>query len=223
MARFARLTVLNTIIESGFVPLYYNSDIDVVKQAVSAAVDGGARVFEFTNRGDNAFLLFPQLVEYFAEKYPSLIVGIGSVLDPGTASLYISSGANFIVGSVLNPEVAKICNRRKVAYIPGCGTASEISFAEELGVEIIKIFPGEAVGGPGFVKAILGPTPWTRIMPTGGVKATQENIQAWFNAGVSAVGMGSDLFKKKWISEGKFDLITELTASVLSWIKIARE
>jgi 2-dehydro-3-deoxyphosphogluconate aldolase/(4S)-4-hydroxy-2-oxoglutarate aldolase len=222
MAQFSRLDVLNEIVRGGLVPLYYNPDIEIVKKAINAAAAGGARVFEFTNRGDNAYQLFPELVKYFGKEDPSLILGVGSVLDPGTASLYLSSGANFIVGSVMNPEVAKLCNRRKVAYMPGCGTASEISYAEELGVEIVKIFPGPAVGGPGFVKSVLAPTPWTRIMPTGGVKATEENITEWFTAGVAAVGMGSGLFKKDLIREGNFEAITELTAKVLNWIKEAR-
>jgi 2-dehydro-3-deoxyphosphogluconate aldolase/(4S)-4-hydroxy-2-oxoglutarate aldolase len=222
MAQFSRLDVLNEIIRGGLVPLYYNPDIEIVKKAIHAAAAGGARVFEFTNRGDNAYQLFPELVKHFTKEDPSLILGVGSVLDPGTASLYLSSGANFIVGSVMNPEVAKLCNRRKVAYMPGCGTASEISYAEELGVEIVKIFPGPAVGGPGFVKSVLAPTPWTRIMPTGGVKATEENITEWFSAGVAAVGMGSGLFKKDLIREGNFEAITELTAKVLNWIKEAR-
>ena len=222
MARFSRMEVLNEIVRGGLVPLYYNADIEIVKKAIGAAAAGGARVFEFTNRGDNAYQLFPELVKYFAKEEPSLIIGVGSVLDAGTASLYLSSGANFIVGSVTNPEVAKLCNRRKVPYMPGCGTATEISNAEELGVEIVKIFPGSAVGGPGFVKAVLAPTPWTRIMPTGGVKATKENIDEWFAAGVSAVGMGSGLFKKEWISEGKFDAITDMTGKLLNWIREAR-
>jgi 2-dehydro-3-deoxyphosphogluconate aldolase / (4S)-4-hydroxy-2-oxoglutarate aldolase len=222
MARFSRMAVLNEVVDGGLVPLYYNPDIEIVIKAISAAAAGGAKVFEFTNRGDNAYQLFPDLVKFFEKEEPSLILGVGSVVDPGTASLYLSSGANFIVGSVTNPEVARLCNRRKVPYMPGCGTASEISNAEELGVEIVKIFPGMAVGGPSFVKSVLAPTPWTRIMPTGGVKATKENINEWFAAGVSAVGMGSGLFKKDWISEDNFEAITDLTVKIFNWIKAAR-
>jgi len=190
MARFSRLEVLNETINIGVVPVFYNGDLEVAKKIVSACAAGGARVIEFTNRGDNAYRIFSDLVQHFATADPKIILGVGSVLDPATAALYISSGANFIVGPVLNPDVAKVCNRRKVAYSPGCGSASEISEAEELGVEIVKVFPGDAVGGPTFVKAILGPCPWTRIMPTGGVEATQESITAWFKAGVAAVGIG---------------------------------
>lgn len=178
---------------------------------------------EFTNRGDLAYQVFAELVRHFAEEDPSIILGIGSVIDPGTAALYISSGANFVVGPVLNPDVAKVCNRRKVPYSPGCGSASEISEAEELGVEICKIFPGSQVGGPAFVKAVRGPCPWTRIMPTGGVDATEESIKGWFKAGVSCVGMGSRLVRKDLVAAGNWEEITRTVRQVLEWIREAQE
>jgi len=222
MARYSRLEVLNEMIRIGVVPVFYNSDLEVAKNVVKACAAGGARVVEFTNRGDNAYRVFSDLVMHFAEADPDIILGVGSVLDPATAAIYISSGANFVVGSVLNPEVAKVCNRRKIAYSPGCGSASEISQAEELGVEIVKVFPGGCVGGPTFVNSVLGPTPWTRIMPTGGVKATEESISEWFKAGVAAVGIGSSLVKKEWVAAGNFDAITKLTAQTIAWIREAR-
>ena len=150
-------------------------------------------------------------------------MGVGSIVDAPTAALYIASGANFVVGPILNPEVARLCNRRKIAYSPGCGSASEISEAEELGVEIVKVFPGDSVGGPEFVKAILGPTPWTRLMPTGGVETTKESINAWFKAGITAAGIGSNLVKKEWLAAGNYEAITAKTKEVLEWIREARE
>jgi 2-dehydro-3-deoxyphosphogluconate aldolase/(4S)-4-hydroxy-2-oxoglutarate aldolase len=223
MARFSRLKVLNSMIEIGLIPVFYNKDVEVAKKIVGACAAGGAKVVEFTNRGDLAYMVFAELVRYFAEKDPSIILGVGSVIDPGTAALYISTGANFVVGPVLNPDVAKVCNRRKVAYSPGCGSASEISAAEELGVEICKVFPGSQVGGPAFVKAVLGPCPWTRIMPTGGVDATEESINAWFKAGVSCVGIGSKLIVKDLVAAGDFEAITGKVADVVGWIRSARE
>jgi 2-dehydro-3-deoxyphosphogluconate aldolase/(4S)-4-hydroxy-2-oxoglutarate aldolase len=223
MARFSRLEVLNTMIEIGLVPVFYNKDVEVAKKIVEACAAGGAKVVEFTNRGDLAYQVFAELVHHFAEEDPGIILGIGSVIDPGTAALYISSGANFVVGPVLNPEVAKVCNRRKVPYSPGCGSASEISEAEELGVEICKIFPGSQVGGPAFVKAVLGPCPWTRIMPTGGVDATEGSIKGWFKAGVSCVGMGSRLVRKDLVAAGNWEEITRTVRQVLEWIREARE
>ncbi len=223
MARFKRLDVLNAMVETGLVPVFYNGDVDVAKNIVRACADGGIRVIEFTNRGDGAYLVFAELVRYFAAERPEVILGIGSVVDAPTAALYIASGANFVVGPILNPEVAKLCNRRKIAYSPGCGSASEISEAEELGVEICKVFPGSEVGGPAFVKSVLGPCPWTRIMPTGGVEATKESIDGWFKAGVTCVGMGTNLITKEALATKNYKAITEKAVQVLQWIREAKK
>ena len=222
MARFSRLDVLNKMLEIGVVPVFYHDDVEVAKRIVEACSAGGAKVVEFTNRGDLAFQVFGELVRHFAKADPNVILGVGSVIDAPTAALYISSGANFVVGPTLNPEVAKLCNRRKVAYSPGCGSASEISEAEELGVEIVKVFPGSEVGGPSFVKAILGPMPWTRIMPTGGVQATEESVTAWIKGGVACLGMGSDLIRKDLVAAGDFDAIRDKVSQVIGWVRKAR-
>ncbi len=222
MARFTRLEVLNAIVETGLVPVFYHGDVEVSKKVAHAVAEGGCHLLEFTNRGDFAPQVFTPLSQYVAQVLPNLILGVGSVVDAPTAAYYIASGANFVVGPILNPEIARLCNRRKVAYSPGCGSASEIAQAEELGVEIVKIFPGDAVGGPQFVKAILGPCPWTRLMPTGGVETTQESIHAWFKAGICAAGIGSNLIKKEWVAAGDYAAITAKTAQVLAWIREAR-
>ena len=222
MARFDRLTVLNAVIESGLVPVFYHGQVQVAQQIVAACAEGGARVVEFTNRGERAWNVFTQLVEWVEKAHPGVILGVGSVIDAPTAALYVGSGANFVVGPILNPEVARLCNRRKIAYMPGCGSATEISQAEELGVEIVKVFPGAEVGGPGFVKAVLAPMPWTRIMPTGGVDATEESIRAWFRAGVVCVGIGSKLITKDLVAAGDWEGISKKVAQVLAWIQEAR-
>lgn len=218
MAQFKRMEVLNTIAETGAVPLFYHKDPELVKHAVKACYKGGARVFEFTNRGDFAHEVFAQVTKWSAKECPEMIMGVGSVVDAGTASLYIQLGANFIVSPMLNPEIAKVCNRRKIPWMPGCGTLSEINLAEELGVEIVKIFPGKEVGGPSFVKAIKGPCPWTSIMPSGGVSPERENLEAWFKAGVTCVGLGSQLFPKDVIEQGKFEIIENKMNEVIKLI-----
>jgi len=181
------------MIETGMVPVFYHADIEVARQVAAACAAGGCPLLEFTNRGDHAWEVFNELERYCAREVPELILGVGSIVDPGTASLYINCGANFVIGPSLNPEVARACNRRKIPYSPGCGTVSEISQAEELGCEIVKVFPAAEVGGPSFVKAVKGPCPWVSIMPTGGVDTTEESLKLWFDAGVSCVGLGSSL------------------------------
>lgn len=222
MAKFSRLRVLNTMLETGLVPVFYHNEVEIATQIVQALLDGGVRCIEFTNRGDQAHLVFGELVRRFQEDARA-ILGAGSVLDPGTAALYLQLGANFIVGPALNSEIASLCNRRKVAYSPGCGSVSEISQAESLGVEIVKVFPGTQVGGPGFVKAVRGPMPWTYIMPTGGVEPTQENMRSWFEAGVACVGMGSKLVRKDLVAAGDFSTIQATTAQTLAWIQEIRQ
>ena len=219
MAKFSRLEVLNTVIDIGLVPIFYNGEVDTAINIVNALAEGGAHVIEFTNRGDGAISVFTELTMYLAKERPEVILGIGSIVDAPTAALYLAHGANFVVGPNFNPEVARLCNRHKIPYMPGCGSLTEISAAEELGVEIVKVFPGSAVGGPGFVKAVLGPCPWTRVMPTGGVAATEESLRAWFEAGVTCVGLGSALVRKDWVSTGSFEQITTTTRQVLTWIQ----
>jgi 2-dehydro-3-deoxyphosphogluconate aldolase/(4S)-4-hydroxy-2-oxoglutarate aldolase len=223
MARFDRMTVLNAMLGTGLVPVFYNGDVEVAKKIVAACAEGGARIVEFTNRGDRAWNVFSELIAWAEGARPDIILGVGSVVDAPTAALYIASGANFVVGPMLNPEVARLCNRRKVAYSPGCGSVSEVSEAEELGVEIVKVFPGGLVGGPAFIKAVRGPMPWTRIMPTGGVDATEESVKAWIGAGAACLGMGSKLVRKDLVAAGDFDTIRDNVARVLAWIQEARE
>jgi 2-dehydro-3-deoxyphosphogluconate aldolase / (4S)-4-hydroxy-2-oxoglutarate aldolase len=222
MARFTRLDVLNTMVNTGLVPVFYHGDVETAKKIVQACAAGGTRCVEFTNRGDFAPFVFKELAEQIAKENPEVILGVGSVIDAPTGALYIASGANFVVGPLLNPEVARLCNRRKIAYSPGCGTVSEISQAEELGVEIVKIFPGGLVGGPEFVKSVLAPMPWTRIMPTGGVETTKESVFAWIKAGVAALGIGSNLISKERIGMRKWDDMTQAAAQLLAWIREAR-
>ncbi len=213
MAKYTRIEVAQIMKDTGIVPLFYHEDIETVKKVVTACYDGGARVFEFTNRGDHAQDIFSELSKWIANTLPGMILGIGSIVDSGTASLFIQNGANFIVSPILNAEIGKTCNRRKIAWLPGCATLSEINSAEELGAEIVKIFPAAEVGGPNFVKSILAPCPWSSIMPSGGVSPEKENLTNWFRAGVHCVGMGSKLIVKNKDNDFDYQTITNLTKS----------
>ena len=202
MAQYSRLEVAQVMKDTGLVPLFFNSDIEVSKKVLKACYDGGARLLEFTARGDFALEVFTALTKYAIAELPGMIMGVGSVTDAAAASLYMQMGANFIVTPVLREDIALVCNRRKVLWSPGCGSLTEIARAEELGCEIVKLFPG-GIYGPDFVKAIKGPCQWTSIMPTGGVSPTKENLEGWFNAGVTCVGMGSKLIAKD--NSGNYD------------------
>lgn len=208
MAKYNRSEVFAAMKETGVVPVFFHADLDTCKNVVKACYDGGIRVFEFVNRGDFAHEVFGELNKYALKELPGMILGAGSLVEAGTTALYIQAGANFIVSPLLNEEMAKTCNRRGVAWSPGCGTISEISKAQELGAEIVKLFPASEIGGPSFVKAVKGPMPWTNIMPTGGVDTTEANLKGWFSAGVTCVGMGSNLFPKEIMDSGNYAALT---------------
>ena len=190
------------------VPVFYHSDAATARRVLKACYDGGIRAFEFTNRGDFAHEIFADLVKYAATECPEMALGVGSVVDAPTAALYMQLGACFVVGPLFNPEVARVCNRRLVPYTPGCGTISEVGAAQEVGCELCKVFPGDVLG-PKFVKGLLAPMPWSKLMVTGGVEPTEENLAAWFKAGVYCVGMGSKLFPADRIAAGDWQYITD--------------
>ena len=222
MANYSRIEVVLQMKENGIVPVFYNPDIAICKQVLKACYDAGLRTFEFTNRGDFAHEVFADLNKYAKAELQGMMMGVGSVLDAGTTSLYLQLGADFIVSPIVNAEMAKACNRRKVAWMPGCGSVTEISYAEELGAEVVKIFPGAEVGGPAFVKGVKGPLPWASIMPTGGVSPTEENLKEWIAAGVHCVGIGSKLFLKNTDGGYDYGAITQTISSALDLVKKLR-
>jgi 2-dehydro-3-deoxyphosphogluconate aldolase/(4S)-4-hydroxy-2-oxoglutarate aldolase len=217
-----RIDVINNMREIGAIPLYYNPDIQVCKDVISACYRGGMKIFEFTNRGDFAHELFADLVKWARKELPDLVLGVGTIVDPGTCSLYIQLGAKFIVSPLLNEEMARVCNRRKILWMPGCATASEIGRAEELGAEVVKLFPGPTVGGADFLKAYLGPCPWSNIMPSGGVSPTEENLAKWFSAGAFCVGMGSQLISEEIIQQKDYSTLEKVASEALNMIQKLR-
>lgn len=221
MAKFDKMAVLAKIGATGMVPVFYNGDVEVAKNVVKACYEGGVRAFEFTNRGDFAQEVFAQVVKFAAFECPEMAMGVGSVVDPATAALFIQLGACFVVGPLFNPEVARVCNRRLVPYTPGCGSVSEIGFAQETGCDLCKVFPGDVLG-PKFVKGMLAPMPWSKLMVTGGVSPDEENLTAWIKAGVYCVGMGSKLFPKDKVAAGDWKYISEKCAEALGYIRKAR-
>jgi len=222
MAQYSRIEVAHVMKETGMVPLFYHPNIELGKKVMKACYDGGARLMEFTARGDFSFEVFLELNKFAIKELPGMIMGVGSITDAGAASMFMQMGANFIVTPSLREDIAIACNRRKVLWSPGCGTLTEINRAEELGCEIIKLFPGSTYG-PGFVKAIKGPQPWTSVMPTGGVTTEESNLKGWFDAGVTCVGMGSQLISKDILANQDYDLLKQRVSDALSLIKSLRK
>ena len=222
MAQYSRIEVATVMKETGMVPLFYHPDLDLGKKVLKACYDGGARLMEFTARGDYAFEVFSELNKFAIKELPGMILGVGSITDAGAASMFMQMGANFIVTPSLREDIAIVCNRRKVLWSPGCGSLTEINKAEEMGCEIVKLFPGDMYG-PGFVKAIKGPQPWTSVMPTGGVSTDESNLKGWFDAGVTCVGMGSQLISKELLANKDFIGLENTVRKALATISNLRE
>lgn len=221
MAKHMKHEVINKAFEAGIIPVFYNADVELAKKIIRACAEGGAKVLEFTNRGDRAFELFAELVKFRDAELPDMVLGAGTIIEPPTASIYINSGAEFIVGPQFNPEVSKLCNRRKIPYIPGCSTPSEISAAEEAGSDIVKVFPASVLT-PGFIKNFLAPSPWSWLLPSGGIRFVREDIQSWIRAGAAAINLGSDLISHEMVKARDFEGLTRNTEQCIRWVKEAR-
>lgn len=222
MAQYSRLEVAAVMKQTGMVPLFYHPDVELGKKVLKACFDGGARLLEFTARGDFAYEVFSELNKYAIKELPGMIMGVGSITDAAAASTFMQMGANFIVTPSLREDIALVCNRRKVLWSPGCGSLTEINRAEELGCEIVKLFPGSTYG-PSFVKAIKGPQPWTSVMPTGGVSTEESNLKAWFDAGVTCVGMGSKLISKDILAKEDYAGLEKSVKETLTLIQRLRK
>jgi 2-dehydro-3-deoxyphosphogluconate aldolase / (4S)-4-hydroxy-2-oxoglutarate aldolase len=221
MARFLKHKVVAETLRVGLIPVFYSDDVEIALGVAKACAEGGAPLIEFTNRGDRAIQVFNELSKHIDKELPEVILGAGTVIDPPTAALYINSGANFIVGPSLVPDVARLCNRRKVLYVPGCQTPTEISEAEELGAEIVKLFPASALG-PNFIKDIRGPSPQTLLIPSGGITLNEKEITEWVKAGAIALNLGSALIRKDLMTERRYDEIRESVKRCIGWINEAK-
>lgn len=218
MPLIERHQVIQKIRQVRLVALFFHRDIELAKEVIRACYRGGARILEFTHRGEFAQNIFEELSKLCIEELPEMVLGVGSLTDAAQASTYMNLGADFVVTPVLRKDIAQICNRRKKLWISGCGTLTEIAQCEELGAEIVKLFPGN-IYGPDFVRGVLAPQPWTSIMPTGGVTTDQENLKAWFGAGAVCVGMGSKLISKDILQTKNFEKLTQRVQQVVEVIQ----
>ncbi|GGF38694.1 bifunctional 4-hydroxy-2-oxoglutarate aldolase/2-dehydro-3-deoxy-phosphogluconate aldolase [Echinicola rosea] len=218
--KFSNNEIIEAMEKTGMIPVFNHSDLEVAKNVMDASYNGGVRVFEFTNRGENALEVFRELKSY-SSRHKGLILGIGTIFTPKEVEDFIEAGADFIVSPALIPNVAVTSTRNNILWIPGCGTVTEIFNAQEMGAQVIKAFPGNVLG-PSFIAAVKAVLPSLKIMPTGGVEPTEENLSQWFKAGVTCVGMGSQLFKKDWIRQKKFDALEKQISDALNTIQVIR-
>ncbi|MDD7305421.1 MAG: bifunctional 2-keto-4-hydroxyglutarate aldolase/2-keto-3-deoxy-6-phosphogluconate aldolase [Peptoniphilaceae bacterium] len=207
----SKLDTLNRIHELGIVPVVRGKDEDQAIEYCKGLIEGGINILEVTFTIPNALEVFKKLKEELPE---DTLIGAGTVLDQVTARQAILSGAKFIVSPAFDKDVAMLCNKYQIPYMPGCITPTEILEALSYGVDIIKLFPG-SLTGPSYVKAIHGPIPYVNIMPTGGVSL--ENLEEWFKVGVYAVGAGSNLVK------GTKEEISKKSKQYLEAIRKARQ
>lgn len=219
--QFTNTDIVAKIKELGLVPLFTHDDVAISKKVIEAAYRGGVRVFEFTNRRKNSFEVFVAMLDY-CKKFPDLMLGIGTVMDAATTQRFIDAGAHFIISPILKLEMAEVCNRNNILWIPGCATLTEIVTARDHGAEVIKVFPGSVLG-PGFVSSIMPVVPGLKLMITGGVEPNEKNLTAWFKAGAMSVGMGSQLFTKDILDNQDWKGLEESVRSILQIIKDIRK
>lgn len=218
---FSKEEIVKVMRDTGVVPLFTHDNAAEAQQVVEAAYRGGVRAFEFTNRRQNSFEIFTHLVNE-RKKFPDLILGIGTVMDATMTKKFIDAGADFIISPILKLEMAEVCRKHNIPWIPGCATLTEIVTARDNDAAVIKVFPGSVLG-PGFVSSILPVVPDLRLMITGGVEPTRENLSAWFRAGAMCVGMGSQLFTKDILQNKDWNLLTERVRQALALVKEIRK
>ena len=209
--------VTDAIVAQGMLPLYFNADETVTIEVLRAIYRAGIKAVEYTSRGEAALSNFTKMVEVRNAEMPDLLLGIGTIKNKKQAEDYLAVGADFIISPGFVPKVAKLLKKKKVLYSPGCMTPTEIIAAENAGVKFIKLFPGNMLG-PDFLSGIKDIFPNLRFMPTGGVDTTKENIEGWYKAGVSAVGMGSKLISKQLMADKDYATIESETKKVLDLI-----
>lgn len=224
MARLTRMQILNHMYRgAGIVPVFYHRDPEVVCSVAQACYDGGLRIIEVANRGPGAIEAFQALEIYCKKHLPEMITGVGSIVDKASAAIFVNYGANFVVGPCMCEQVARLCNRHKIVYVPGCGSVTEILYACELGCELVKSFPGMELGGPNFIKAVRGPCPWVNFLPSGGVDITRESLSKWFGSGgVASVVIGEKLLPKALIEKREYGQLTERITEVVEIVKQVR-
>ena len=210
--------VLDQVNQTPFFVFFNHEELHICQKVVRACYEGGVRIFEFTCRKENAAAVFAELCPWASQQFPDLVFGAGTIYDAKDAEAYIKKGAEFIVSPAIDEGTAEICKQKDIAWIPGCLTPTEIYRAERMGALIIKVFPIVATGGPDYIRAMHGPSPLTRFMPTGQLKPTEESLKPWLEAGAYCVGLGSGLVSREILESGNFIILTKLCEDTLQII-----
>lgn len=214
-------TLLKLIPEQGILPLFYYKDAEVSVGLLRALYAAGIRAIEYTNRGEQALKNFSVLRKACDEEMKDMYLGIGTIKNGEMAKAFIDAGTDFIVCPGLVKKVAEVADKHDMLWAPGCMTPTEIIKAEQLGAQLIKLFPGNLLG-PSFVSTIKELFPGLLFMPTGGVEVNRENLSAWFKSGVCAVGMGSKLVTKPIMENKQYDELTKLAKEALELVKTCK-
>ncbi len=209
--------------QAGFMPLFSSTDLAVSKNVLKASYEGGVRLFEFTNRSANSFEIFKELRAYCDKEIPEMVLGIGTIKNRQQAQQFIDAGADFLISPLILEEIHEVASKHKKLWMPGCATPTEIGTAENWGIEIVKIFPAKQLGGPAYIKAVKAVFPQMQFLTTGGVEPGADDLKKWFDAGTAAVGIGSQLFPADWLSNNRFDLVTEQIKNIIGFINDARK
>jgi 2-dehydro-3-deoxyphosphogluconate aldolase/(4S)-4-hydroxy-2-oxoglutarate aldolase len=215
---FRKQEISDKMKETGVIPLFTHDDPAEAQEILEAVYKGGVRVFEFTNRTRNSYNVFVHLVKW-AQQFPDLMLGIGTIMDGDMTKRFIDAGAHFIISPILKVEMAQVCYDYDRLWIPGCATLTEIVTARDHGAEIIKVFPGSVLG-PNFVSSIMPVVPGLQLMITGGVEPNRQSLTSWFKAGAVCVGLGSQLFNKDILAKKDWPQLQKNVAEVL---KLAQE
>lgn len=210
--------ITDTIIAQGILPLYFNPSETISLDVLKAIYSAGIKAVEYTNRGEAALSNFKQMVTLRNATMPDLLLGVGTIKNMQQATAYLAAGADFLVSPGFVPDVAAHGVANDIFYAPGCMTPTEIIAAENAGISFIKLFPGDMLG-PKFLTTIKDIFPSLLFMPTGGVDTTKESIEAWYKAGVCAVGMGSKLISKQLMEAKDYATIEAETKKVLTLIQ----
>lgn len=214
--------IASLVKQTGFMPLFTHTDLTVAQQVLKASYEAGVRLFEFTNRNSNSFDIFTELRKYCDKNLPGMVLGIGTIKNAAQAEKFVDAGADFLISPLILEEIQNVAVKHKKLWMPGCATPTEIGTAENWGIEIVKIFPAKQLGGPAFIKAVRAVYPSMQFLTTGGVEPTQEDLQKWFAAGTTAVGIGSQLFPPDWLANNQYDRVTGQIKDIIRYIQEAR-